>query len=345
MSLQNASDALRATLLDLLWAQWTDLGVAGVRGSGQAIVDPEALALVTLEIGRFDPRLFDEVLDWLARNGDLLDVTRLRRLIGSAAPEHQRLARVLIDFMRRFNISTKWAPLSDRWQVNEASATYSPTPLFRDPAGSGLPVFGNPDPFFASYGFIRPPLVLRGMSVRPRPNSPWLVRLAARSLVGIGVRAEVLLYLWTHEAAHGRLIAARTGYSQRQVSEYLAGLAAAGFAERYPQGKSVQYRLVPGIRWSGAQQSRYVDWARAFPALAAAYAGLACAAQASTTYEASTQVRSTLAELRSALPVEGLELPLPRPGDYPGEAVLGHAEEVARAVSAVVEALARASTG
>jgi hypothetical protein len=28
--------------------------------------DPEALLLFTFEVGRNDPRLFDEVLDWLA---------------------------------------------------------------------------------------------------------------------------------------------------------------------------------------------------------------------------------------------------------------------------------------
>lgn len=342
MSLTTARDALRTSLLDLLWAQWTDLGVAGTRGSGRAIVDPEALVLATLDIGRFDPRLFDEVLDWLGHNGDLLDVTRLRRLAKTATPEGQRLARVLIDFMRRSDTGARWAPLSDRWQVNEAQASYSPRALFLDASGTDLPVFGEMDPLFASYGFSRPPLALRGMSDRPQLKSPCLARLAARSLVGIGVRAEVLLYLWTHDTAHGRLIAGRTEYSQRQVSEYLAGLAEAGFAERYEVGRSVQYRLCSGIRWAAAGESRYVDWARAFPALAAAYSGLAHAAEADNAYETSVRVRATLVGLRPALPIEGLDLPQPNPDDYPGEAILDHAEGVARTISEVVRELARA---
>lgn len=43
-------------------------------------IDPEALLLFTLEIGRDDPRLFDEVLDWLVVNERLVSVRRLRNL-------------------------------------------------------------------------------------------------------------------------------------------------------------------------------------------------------------------------------------------------------------------------
>ncbi len=85
-------------ILESLWTQWTDLGVAGTRGtrgdSGDsgALVDPEALLVGTITFGRYDPRLFDEVLDWLLLNGSLLDVTRLRRLVSGLTPPESRLA-------------------------------------------------------------------------------------------------------------------------------------------------------------------------------------------------------------------------------------------------------------
>ncbi len=329
MSLSHARDVLRTAVLEFLWDQWTDLGVAGTSGTGGTIVDPEALVIATLDVGRTDPRLFDEVLDWLALNGDLLDVTRLRHLTKRADLPQQRLARVVIDLMRQRGTGSKWAPLSDQWQTNEASAVYSPRALFLDATGADLPVFVEPDTFFASYGFDRPPLELRGMSERPQLRRPCLARLGARALVGIGVRAEVLLYLWTHTSAHGRLISARSDYSQRQVSEYLAGLAAAGYAERYQDGKLVQYRLVPSFNWQAAREPLYVDWAAGLSALGALRTGLAYASDADTDYEASVRTRSALEKLLSALPIEGLNLPLPKPDDFPGDSVLEHAEAVA----------------
>ena len=57
-------------VLDRLWGQWTTLGVAGHAGEPTPwIIDPEALLLATCTFGRCEPRMFDEVLDWLQTNG------------------------------------------------------------------------------------------------------------------------------------------------------------------------------------------------------------------------------------------------------------------------------------
>src|SRR5438105_1946106 len=54
----------------LAWDQWSQLGVSAASPPQreERAADPEALLLFTLELGRNDPRLFDEVLDWLALN-------------------------------------------------------------------------------------------------------------------------------------------------------------------------------------------------------------------------------------------------------------------------------------
>lgn len=49
-------------------------------GDDHWAADPEALILFTLQIGRRDPRLFDEVLDWVALNQKVLSLQRLRNL-------------------------------------------------------------------------------------------------------------------------------------------------------------------------------------------------------------------------------------------------------------------------
>jgi hypothetical protein len=55
---------LREEICDLLWDQWSALGVAG-RASGKAVpfvVDPEALLLATMRFGNDDGRLVMEVM-------------------------------------------------------------------------------------------------------------------------------------------------------------------------------------------------------------------------------------------------------------------------------------------
>src|SRR4030066_1096 len=57
-------------ILNFLWRQWSALGVLGeARTEDPWVIDPEPMLLFTLEMGRFEPRLFDEVLDWLVVNG------------------------------------------------------------------------------------------------------------------------------------------------------------------------------------------------------------------------------------------------------------------------------------
>jgi len=167
------------------------------------------------------------------------------------------------------------------------------------------------------------------------------MRLAARNLVGIGVRAETLAYLWTHESAHGRLISTRTDYSQRQVAEYLTGLAEAGFAERWEEGRATKYRLTASAPGAASSAVSFVDWAQAFAALGTLHSAWEGASRARDSYEASVQARAALTALRSALPFEGVNLPMPTPDGYPGESVLGYAEALILQMADMVQDLAR----
>ena len=71
-----------AALLELAWEQWSQLGLSAAPPAcrEERATDPEALLLFTLHVGRSDPRLFDEVLDWLALNAPLVSTQRLRNL-------------------------------------------------------------------------------------------------------------------------------------------------------------------------------------------------------------------------------------------------------------------------
>jgi hypothetical protein len=340
MSLTGSRDRLLGAVVDLLWAQWTELGVGGTKGTSSSIVDPEALLAATSLFGRYEPRLFDEVLDWLAAHSDLLDVTRLRRASNIHRLGDKRLLAVLVDFMRERSSSDKWSGAADRALAGEETEPYAPQPLFRTPDGGALPTPGTPDAFFASHGFERPDLTLRGLSVPPDPRRPTLARLRLRALTGQGVRAEVLLYLSTHDHAHGRLVAERTAFSQRQVAEYLAGLARAGLAESWEDGRRLEYRLLAPLAAMGADAASYVDWTGAFGVIAELWTILTGAALEPDAYRASTVLRSGLGGVRKYLPVEGFGLGLPEPERYPGETLNEHAIEFATVAAERIRAFA-----
>jgi hypothetical protein len=81
MQISEIRDKVSQGLLDFAWRQWAHVGVsATVEGADRWAVDSEALILFTIGIGRRDPRLFDEMLDWMALNHELLSTQRLRNL-------------------------------------------------------------------------------------------------------------------------------------------------------------------------------------------------------------------------------------------------------------------------
>ncbi len=73
-------------ILNFLWRQWAQLGISGhVEFEDKWIIDPEALLLFSLSICRYEPRLFDEIFDWLNVNSQFINVHRLNAL----QEEHQ----------------------------------------------------------------------------------------------------------------------------------------------------------------------------------------------------------------------------------------------------------------
>jgi hypothetical protein len=81
------STVLQERAIDLLWRQWTALGVAGVAKTPNQAIDLEALIAFTPFVSAEDPRLGDEALDWCTRIGKrFVSISRLRR-VARAMPE------------------------------------------------------------------------------------------------------------------------------------------------------------------------------------------------------------------------------------------------------------------
>src|SRR5579859_4171574 len=101
MQISEIRDSLNQGLLDFAWRQWAQIGVsATVKEADRWAIDPEALILFTTGIARRDPRLFDEMLDWMAFNHDLLSTQRLRNL-ASRFPVPRGLVAAVTEWTRQ----------------------------------------------------------------------------------------------------------------------------------------------------------------------------------------------------------------------------------------------------
>lgn len=262
MTVATFRDEVAEALQAFAWRQWSQLGVSGAppRQREERAMDPEALLLFTLEIGRRDPRLFDEVLDWLASNEPLVSVQRLRNLCATA--DDRAMADAALDWAKR-------------------ARGRHPSSRGRSIAGTLKPVFTTVplpprdalDPDFAKHGLARSMLERSGKSQAPRLREPIGFAFRLRRLLGVGVRAEVLRTLLTIRAYQVplRVITDSAAFTQRNVREGLTQLHEAGVIASHPAGYSAN-----AVAWSVVLElddapslPLYFDWISTLRALSA----------------------------------------------------------------------------
>jgi hypothetical protein len=243
--------------------QWSQLGVSAASPPHreERAADPEALLLFTLQVGRNDPRLFDEVLDWLALNEHLVSVHRLRNLCVDEAD------RALVGAALDWSASSRGRGRSP----DDAESTTDLEPLFH----SAPTPTGNLDESFARHGFARARLSRSGKSQPPRLGQPICFALRLRRLLGVGVRAEVIRALLTIRANRlsGKVITASAAFAQRNVREGLTHLLEAGVInvvdiadDRYYSIRHSDWATVLALPGAPALPFHY-DWIPAYRTL------------------------------------------------------------------------------
>ena len=238
-SLRESKGAFLDKVLDLLWRQWTALGVSGsAEGNAPWIIDPEALLLATCAFGRFEPRLFDEALDCLRASGWVMNTQRLATLLRDESWSGASVLGAVAGFLSTGTQALKWRRLSQHLPRNA-----KPEGLFSFKDGRPLPVVGDPEPHFAAWGFRRDPLRLRGYSQPFGPLAAGNLLLQLRALGGVNVRAEIIAYLLTHETGHPAEIARAAYYHKRSIQNALVEMNHSGVVEIRQAGREKHYWL------------------------------------------------------------------------------------------------------
>ena len=202
------------------WRQWSALGVAGLSSNDESkLIDPEALLLLTTVVGRHDPRLFDEVMDWLFTNASWINLQRLKTYQKDYAIGENSVLEAIAQHLNNCAEHTKWKSLLKLCQPQDKPAQQ----LF-----IGVPDSRQTDPVFELHGWKRPPLRLRNMSRFPDVNRADTFIFKLRALFGRQARAELIAWLLSHESGHPAQIARDLGYSRRAILMILDEMTLSG---------------------------------------------------------------------------------------------------------------------
>lgn len=233
VELQQLAEHLRQVVLNVVWQQWRILGAGTATGRARthdqqhALVDPEALVLVSLTLLEQERRLGDVLHDWCAHNSDLLSVQRMKNLEAAyhLDADGQSMARALSWFA---TVATEQGK-DHRWK----SLVHPPSGV--EPAGAFGRHFGEHAPRGAK---------VKSRAIRARLAEPAALMLRLRLGLGVGIKADLIAFLLAHEGvwATTREITDATKYTVAAVRRAAEDLAAARLIESTDE-QTTRYRV------------------------------------------------------------------------------------------------------
>ncbi|RKX69772.1 hypothetical protein DRP43_04055 [candidate division TA06 bacterium] len=325
-------------ILTFLWRQWSALGVAGgARAAENWVIDPEALLIFSLQITRYEPRLFDEILDWLVINGKWIDIHRLRGILRRKDENTQRLISAIAYYLSKEakSYQRKWSVLGT---LRKLDSDVQSEMLFQTKQGKPYPksavdskesrVKGvesresRGSAIFRDYGFLRKSFSLRKMSKPVSVIARTNIRFLLRALFGIGSRSECILYLLTNEAGHPAEVANAIGISVRGAQDTLIELANSGMVFTRVKGKRLMEYWLPQERWweflfgmsfEEIKTPVWLDWISLFTALMNVWQVLNEVKEIESDYMRSSKLRKSMETISFEFKNSQLVLP-PIPG-------------------------------
>jgi hypothetical protein len=240
MEISTLRDQLTDQLVAFAWNEWAQMGLsATAQGRSRWAQDPEALIVFSLDVARTEPRLFDELMDWILINESLLSVRRLRVMC--------------IDEIDSSLIQAALAWLAkQRPRARRSGRVGSTVPLALKPLFGSEIHIEQPDEAFASAGWLRSVLRPSHKSKSPDFGEPINLAFQLRQILGVGIRAEVIRVLLSTGAPwmNAQTLAMSTGYAKRNVHEALTGLSASQVISSFTINGEQRYALPDPSVWA-----------------------------------------------------------------------------------------------
>jgi len=187
------------------WRLWNTLGVAGAGSQSQdCFIDLEALILLTSVLGKSDPRLLAEALDWCSKYHGFVSISRLKTLIEELGPQ-----------------------------------IHVPVSLFAETLNS---IAQSKWPVFAKTSSLR--IALSKKSRPPNCKQPALLSLRLRVLFGVGARADLITFFITQQPTFfSAADTVEIGYSKRTLADVLDDFVEAGVLTSSMVRNQKQYQI------------------------------------------------------------------------------------------------------
>lgn len=292
-------EQLRTAALNAIWRQWAALGANLVsKAPAKAIIDPEALVLISLALRERERRLWD-LLCWLAtHHSALLSVQRMKN-IAARFPDDARQR------LREFTYVVQKAGEDHRWK--------------------SLPT-SKPEQIARVSKFSRKQI---------RLTSPACLMLRLRHGLGVGIKADLLSMLIGLRGDSGSVkrLASGTSYAVQALKRAADEMASARLIRTHGQHPT-QYSADPQawLRLLGLEPPG-PEWRFWHPVFAFVSETIALESNLNnkSAYIISSTFRDLVEDSRSAFDWNGIRIP--DPSDYPGESFLQGFVEIAAATA------------
>lgn len=214
-------------LIEIHWRQWTALGVAShVKPEKRWIVDLEPLIISTLAMGLHDKRLLSSSIEWLTKNGEWINLSRLKRIVNvfsEPLPELRVAPLYLGSFLLFINTYNRNARYKIKYSTTDS--------------------YSAKDNGMNDYKTFLTNFKVRNVTTEPKLQIPSMIQLLLRSIFGVDARTEILIYLLSHEGGNSNSIAKEIFYNQKNIYTILERWSHAHMVTKVSDQKNPRYSL------------------------------------------------------------------------------------------------------
>jgi len=305
LSLKEFKERFCDDLIEIHWRQWTALGVAShVKPEKKWTIDLEPLILSTLAIGLNDKRLLSSSVEWLIKNGERMNLSRLKR--------NFKIFTEQVPGLKGPSLTPK---IFELFVSVYEKTTHKKIVLGKyDSYGSEENLIKEYETFFGTFK-------VRSVTTEPKLQQPSLIQLLLRNIFGVDARTEILIFLLANASGNSNSIAKEIYYNQKNVYTILEKWSRAQIVRKISEQKMPRYsinRKKELLHAIGLKEiPNYLNWTRTFLLLNRLAKALSIPPWSEDEYLLSSLFRDLFEE--SKLVGKSLNLNIPDPVQYPGK--------------------------
>jgi len=309
LSLKEFKERFYNDLIEIHWKHWSAFGVStNVKPERYWIIDLEPLIISTLAIGLSDKRLLSSSLEWLIKNGEWMNLSRLKRIMNFFTEPFPGVKEPLIT-------PEVFGLLVDTYNKNARNKIN-----FKK-----VEPYGTEDNKIKEYKSIFNNFRVRGIVTEPKLRDPSLLQILLRGFFGIDAHVETLIYLLVNDGGNSNFIAREIFCNQRNVYSILERWKEVQIVTKISGTKAASYslnrkkELLTAVGLKGIPS--YLNWTRTFMFLDRLAVALSTSPWSEDEYLLSSLFRDLSNEAKSIGGV--LNVKVPEPTSYPGKKYFG----------------------